>query len=170
MILTNYWKWLNITQTTNAYNNDYYNPTYNIGLIDLNGDETPISPNTDSGGWESRNFENGAIRFGSGTDDVAITDYSMNNDCTSSIGNIEYNMTSSGTEEGFSRTITVTGYNNSGSELTITEVGYAKAIQWYSRDDGWHDNSILFCKTKLNTPLFLPAGANFLIDISWNEA
>lgn len=170
MILNNYWKWLNICQTTNAYNTSYYAPRYNIGIIDLNGDETPISPNTDDGGWDTRNFENGSIKFGSGDDSITANDYAMSNDCTSSIGNISFSVTSAGTENGLERIFTITGYNSSGAELTITEVGYAKAIKWYSSDDGWSNNSTMFCKTKLDAPLVLPAGANFLINLSWNEA
>lgn len=174
MILNNYWKWLNICQTTNAYNDDYNPPVYSIGIIDTTGVEKAISPNDGTGGWNDsgapRNFTMGSILFGSGNDDISATDYSMSNDCTSSIGNVNFNITSSANDNGFSRTITVTGYNNSGSELTITEVGYAKALRWHDRDYGYQRYSALFCKTKLNTPLVLPAGANFLIDISWNEA
>jgi len=174
MILNNYWKWLNICQTTNAYNTDYNAPIYSIGLIDTTGVEKPISPNDSGGGWNEtgapRNFAMGSILFGSGNDDISATDYSMSNDCTSSIGNVNFTITSSANNDGFSRTITVTGYNNSGSELTITEVGYAKALRWHDKDLGNQYYSALFCKTKLNEPLTLPAGGNFLINLAWNEA
>lgn len=174
MILNNYWKWLNICQTTQGYNNDYNAPIYNIGIIDTMGVERAISPNDSQSGWiepnAPRKFASGSILFGSGNDDISATDYAMSNDCTSSIGNVNYTITSSATDNGFSRTITVTGYNNSGSELTITEVGYAKGLRWHDREEGNQNYSALFCKTKLNEPLTLPAGGNFLINIAWNES
>ena len=174
MILNNYWKWLNICQTTKAYNDDYNAPVYNIGIIDTTGNKKPISPNDSSSGWSEanhwcRNFAIGSILFGSGNDDISATDYSMSNDCTSSVGNVNYNVTSSANDDGFSRTITITGYNNSGSELTITEVGYAKSLFWHDRDLGNQYYSALFCKTKLNEPLTLPVGGNFLINLAWTE-
>ena len=170
MILNNYWKWLNICQTTNAFNDEYYSPVYNIGLKNINGDTVSISPNTDSGGWPSRNFANATVRFGSGSTDITADDYAMSDDCTSSISNVNVTFTSAASEDGLHRTISVTGINNSGSEVTITEVGYYKAIQWYSRDDGWHDENVLFSKTKLSEPLTLADGESFLINLAWNEA
>lgn len=170
MILNNYWKWLNITQTTNAFSNDYYPPVYNIGLKNLSGSETAISPNSDSGGWETRNFANAAVRFGSGNDDITPDDYAMSSDCTDNIGSINVNVTSAASDDGITRTMVITGINNSGNDVTITEVGYAKVIQWYSRDDGWHTDYALFSKTKLSEPLTLADGESFLINLAWNES
>jgi hypothetical protein len=170
MILNNYWKWLNITQTTNAYTDDYYAPVYNIGLKNLSGSEAAISPNSSQGGWETRNFANATVRFGSGSGAITADDYAMSNDCTDDIDSINVSVTSAASDDGITRTMTITGINNSGNDVTITEVGYDKVIQWYSRDDGWHTEHVLFSKTKLSEPLTLADGDSFLINLAWNEA
>lgn len=170
MILNNYWKWLNITQTTNGYNTDYNPPVYNIGLKNISGDTVPISPNTDNGGWETRNFANATVRFGSGSGAITADDYAMSNDCTDDLGSINVSVTSAASEDGITRTMTITGLNNSGDDVTITEVGYAKIIQWHDRDSGMKTEYTLFSKTKLSEPLTLADGDSFLINLAWNEA
>lgn len=168
MILSNYWKWLDGIMTSNPNSSEYYDPSQDIGLKNMSGDTAYISLSTSNNErrYRNRNIRDGAARLGSGSGEITASDYSMSDDCTSSISNLEYTVNSSGTDDGFNMTIAISGTNNSGSELTITEVGYCKFVS--SEQDG--DNNVLICKTKLNTPLTLPAGSNFLINIAWNEA
>lgn len=168
MILSNYWKWLNGILTTNPTSSSYYDPSNDIGLKNLNGATALISlgSSDDTRRYRNRNINDGSIRLGSGSGDITASDYSMSDDCTSSVSNLSFTVNSAGTDEGLSRTISVSGQNSSGAELTITEVGYCKFVS--TEQDG--DNNVLICKTKLNTPLTVSAGGNFLINVSWNEA
>ena len=145
MILNNYWKWLDAILKTYFYSESYNDPTTDIGMKDLSGNDAPISLASSSNetAWESRNFENGEMRFGSGTGSATADDYALATDITDSLSNISLSISSAGTN-GLDRTFTVTGTNNSGSAITITQVGYAKTVKWYDSDTGYHTEKVLF--------------------------
>ena len=170
MILNNYWKWLDATLKTYFHSESYYDPTTDIGMKNLSGEDAPISlaSNSDETAWESRNFENGEMRFGSGTGSTTAEDYSVATDITDSLSNLSLSISSAGTN-GLDRTFTATGANNSGSAITITQVGSAKTVKWYDNDTGYHTEKVLFCKTTLTTPITVEDGDSFLINLAWNE-
>lgn len=168
MILSNYWKWLNGALTYNTESSEYYDPSQNVGLVDINGETGYLSYSSSNGDrrYANRNINNGSVRLGSGDAEVTVNDYAMSNDCTSSISSLSYTINSAGTDEGLSRTITITGINSSGNAMTITEAGYCKYVS--SEENG--DHYVLVVKTKLNTPLTVQPNSAFKIDITWNEA
>ena len=167
MIVSNYWKWLNSILTTNPTSDSYYDPVSDIGLKDKNGSAVSITLSSSDATrrYRVRNFNDGTIWLGSGNDEIAATDYAMSNDCTASISNLNFTINSAGTDEGLSRTIAVTGTNNSGNTITITEVGYAKYIEAEQAGNAF----VLFSKTKLAEPLTVTDGSNFIINIAWEE-
>lgn len=167
MILANYWKWLNGILTSNPTSTSYDDPVSDIGLKDKNGDAAYItlSSSDSTRRYRVRDINDGAIWLGSGNGDIAATDYAMSSDCTASISDLNYTINSAGTDEGLSRTIAVTGTNNSGNSITITEVGYAKFVEGEQ-----HGNTyVLIAKNKLNEALTVADGSSFLINVAWSE-
>lgn len=162
MILSNYWKWLDLILKNSFGSGSSDTAT---GMKDVSGNTGYMDMSSDTRAINCRDFNDGSIYLGSGDDEITANDYAMSDDCTSNIGNLNYTINSAGTDEGLARTITITGYNASESELTITEAGYAKRTVSYNHSTQY----IIMAKTKLNEPLTVPSGSNFLINLAWNE-
>jgi hypothetical protein len=171
MILSNYWKWLDGVLKTDSWTDAYYDPAENLGLVDMDGINVPITIQSSehSNAWYSRNINNATIAFGSGNGSITADDYEMDTDVTSDLSNINFTENSVGSNEGLTRTYAITGTNSGSSNVTITEVGLVKHIKYYDRNDGYQEKDVLFEKVKLATALTVAPNENFIINLAWNE-
>ena len=168
MILSNYWKWLNGALTINPTSTSYTDPTQDVGLVDLEGSTAYISFSTSDTDrrYNNRNINVGMVRLGGGTGEIGYNDYAMSDDLINNLTISDWQIANGISDAGLERTITVTGRNTFGASVTITEVGYCKKVS----SEEYGDRYVLVAKTKLATPLTVPAGASFYINVSWVEA
>ena len=168
MILSNYWKWLNGALTINPTSTSYTDPTQDVGLVDINGSVGYISFSSSDPDrrYNNRNISVGMVRLGGGDDEIGYDDYEMSDDLINNVTISDWQIANGVSDAGLERTITVTGRNTSDSSTTITEVGYCKKIS----SEEYGDAYVLVAKTKLATPITVPAGASFYINVSWVEA
>ena len=106
------------------------------------------------------------VRLGGGSGEIGYNDYAMSDDLINNLTITDWQIANGVSDAGLERTITVTGRNTWGASVTITEVGYCKKVS--AEEEG--DKYVLVAKTKLATPLTVPAGASFYINVSWVEA
>ena len=128
--------------------------------------------NYNSGQRKILNPFNGLVlKVGTGTTDPAITDYSIETDVTSSFSSVSTNTTYSVNEDNhFVCTITWTGTNTSGADITITEVGgVVSCADLSSTTDPSNTNttlrSVLMFRQILVTPVVVSAGNTASITI-----
>lgn len=166
MILSNYWKWLNAILTIDPYLSDG-NSHDNVGMKDLSGNNVTSTFSSDDARrpWSARSFNNGGVRLGSGNAEITVNDYAMSSDITDNIDDLNYTVNSAGTDEGLSRTIAISGINNTANNMTITEVGYY--INNYDYNNTTY--KVLMAKVKLTEPVIVATGGNFLINVEWLE-
>lgn len=172
MVLSNYWKAFKLATIFNGYSSDYN--YVDLGLVKINGSR---SENILYGidyryqsfiQWNARIRTFDGIRIGTGTGQVQPSDYCLFNDVTDSIGNLEFNVLHSTLDNKFSSIINVSGINNSGSEITISELGITK--KFIIDTTGAKGAPIMLAKLLLNRPVTVPANGAFAFTIEWDEA
>lgn len=170
MVLKNYWRWL---KAITEYNPGYSNESIDIGLIDISGTSalmalggTPLDRVQRGVGLNRMLTSYFSVRVGSGTTEITSEDYALSNDITDSLSSLSYSLSQS-SEDGVSRTITVTGANLSGSEITISQAGYCKLISPTYNQADWA--YVMFAATTLAEPLTVANGDSFTITLEWNE-
>lgn len=180
MILTNYWNFAAYMGTHNMTFDS--NTSVDVGVKDLTG--TAIAAV-----WVDVNFsaqykqfavataKNYSLRselsalVGSGTTAAQIDDYALADDITESISNLAVSSNTGADEEGLKTTITVTGTNLTGADITISEIGIAKPIYYF--DQQWSEvksKLSLFAREVLKNPVSVPDGQGFSITFEWLEA
>ena len=108
---------------------------------------------------------------GSGETPPAVTDYQLSNDISSSIGNLTMSTVINNSGENYSIELinTISGKNNTNSNITITEVGIYKNIN-YRNLFYYHDcYPVLLIKEALDEPITLAPNETFKIILSWIE-
>ena len=131
MVLNNYWKFL--VATSNRHYVPGSNTVITSGCVDLSGNTNVQIRNGSAGtapgyGVNFNTREGIRPRIGNGTTDPDLDDYCLSHDITDSITNFNYVVTISSDSEGFKTQITITGQNNTGNTITLTEVGVCKPI------------------------------------------
>ena len=177
MVLGNYWRAMRILENTAGSGM----VSADLGLTDITGTALGVIDMADDG--MNGSFREGAIanarlrtanmsiRLGKGTGDISADDYALFEDCTSDISSLLFSSSFNSTENGYSQVMIVTGTNNSGSELTITEAGICKTFQRFidSNSDRPQSNPVLLAKMLLENPITVPAGGSFRIILEWLE-
>ena len=174
MFLKNYWIYLASfnCMTANSQPSSTNSGSYSsaIPFTDMSGAVTNraymVSSSSTSGVSGSGNsninraiYTNFQARLGTGTAEPSASDYALNNDVTSSFSGVttakQYTYTSTGMEVIY----TITGLNNSNSAITLTEIGFSKAI--YSSVTA--SDTILMVHQLLTTPITVEAGDSFSV-------
>jgi len=171
MVLNNYWMWLDYMNSHSFYGSADFNNT-NTGMIQLNGNAASVvTRNTSSYGTVeySRLLTRGiTLRVGTGIDDISATDYSLANDITNSLSNLN-TVISSYVDTKYNKVITLTGTNNSGNSVAITTVGVCKKFYRALYLDESESCQVMMAKYALETPLIVPNGQGFSITLNWLE-
>lgn len=171
MVLYNYWKALHSLKDLMKTGSS--TDMIDYGMIALDGSNYGvINMGWDNWGdrdavWHNARLRSADIsmRVGTGTGEISPDDYSLFNDCTSSISNLNVTNTLEESETGYKQTVTLTGKNNSANTLTITEAGITK--NFYGHPDA--KSPLLLVKTLLDTPIEVEPQGNFTITLEWNE-
>jgi hypothetical protein len=171
MILLNYWKAMHSLKDVMLTTGQ--SSVIDYGMIGLDGNNYgAINMGWDNWGnrdavWHNARLRSADIsmRVGTGTGEISPDDYSLFNDCTSSISNLNVTNTLEESETGYKQTVTLTGKNNSANTLTITEAGITKTF--YGHPDA--KSPLLLVKTLLDTPIEVEPQGNFTITLEWNE-
>lgn len=168
MILSNYWKSFNIITDFNT------TKLKNYGQVNTNGGtltRTWINAQNGVGNIRLRT-DNLAVRLGKGVGNITAQDYALFDDCTANIGNLAFvsAFSSADTDEGFSQLITITGTNNSSSDITLTEVGITKTFTVEVNIEGVTTSApVMLAKMLLDNPITVRAGGSFRIVVEWKE-
>lgn len=164
MMLNNYWKirsFFNKTYIANDSN------TYNIGLVDISGNSIGILRSS------NMSPNNSCLRVGLkallGIGDTAVSsnDYCLDNDVTASITNLQITVSDAADDAKEITIITITGVNNSGSDINIKEIGLSKNII-YNYAYGYNSD-VLLVRSVLNNPITILNGNSFTIPLEWTE-
>lgn len=171
MVLSNYWKALKLATIFDGYSSPKY---IDLGLVKINGDKSENI--LYSNGYRYQSFiqyntkirQFNGVRVGIGTGQIQPSDYCLFNDITSGIGNLEFEVIHSTLDNKFSSIINISGINNTGSEIIITELGITKTF--IIDTDGTQGAPIMLAKLLLNRPVTVPANGAFAFTIEWDEA
>lgn len=163
MILKNYWKWLHgVTYCVTTTQQ-----TFNVGLYDMNGDNVTIilgGRNNDNANKNISWLYDMFVRLGTSETDTSESDYALNNDVTSSLSNLNFNIQSQG-DENLRRTITITGANNTENAITLRQVAIGKTIY----GESYTPYEVLFAIVNLNEAITVGSGDSFTIALEWIE-
>ena len=167
MFLVNYWKLLGVIlskgndQIVRYYQN--YTKYYGANVVVKNTSGTDVTNViTDMTNSNSNNYGQYTVyiaynkkllsswNFVCGDDDTEVSgrEYSLGNDITSTFSNIQMTQNVYADEYGLHTLLTITGINNTGSNVTIKEIGFTKPI-YYVTDTSSYSN------TAYNTPILL---------------
>ena len=168
MILSNYWKWLDVATTHATPYRDA--PAVFVGLTLLDGKKL-TSPIETAVQYQIASFVSTSLsssiilRFGTGEHDLTPEDYCLAEDITNYFTDVRMSIQSSTEELNFVRTFTVSGLNLTELTQTITEVGITKGIS--SKWD--YDQRFMLAIVKLDTPIEVPPQESFTAVINWVE-
>lgn len=185
MILNNYWNFIiGATNQPYYYTQAHYSDTTSFGCKNTSGDDLLVCIGGYGPGNESElgNAFLDQIRehslldaiVGSGTTPTTKDDYDLDTDITSSISNYETSVNMSAYANGLHTRITVSGQNNTGDSITISEIGVIKKVrsQIYHRSDEPMpdpDEKCLFVRHVLDAPKTVPNGEGFNLTFEWTE-
>lgn len=169
MVLSNYWKAFNVAT---KFNGQSSSSTIDPGIVNINGDRFELlccTTNPNRGYVESncRLKDVSGIRIGIGTGQIFPDDYALFNDITSNIGSLTFAVNNVIGDVKFSSIITVSGVNDSESDITITELGIVKTFYTYN---GGATNDAMLAKLQLIHPVTVPPNGAFSFTINWDEA
>lgn len=178
MILNNYWNLMaGMAGLTFAWINDT-DSLENIGLKDTNGSSLLVNPHTtDQGGssadvvanWNPRAKLSAVI--GDGGQEPTASDFALGNDVTNDMSNYSVTANTSATNGEISTVITITGMNNTGVAITISEVGIVKEITTTESGNYGHvKKNCLLVKHLLDTPKTVAPGEGFTLTLEWLES
>lgn len=113
--------------------------------------------------------------IGSGDTDPTPADYGLDTDITSIITNYATSVNISADANGLHTIITVSGQNNTGDSITISEIGVIKRVRsviYHRSDDPIPDpdQKCLFVRHVLDSPKTVPNGEGFNLTFEWTEA
>lgn len=124
---------------------------YNYGSLCLNRDITAL--------------------IGTGTTEPTINDYQLENDISSSFSNLAISSNVSnnvGETYAYERIITITGLNNTSDDITISEIGLQKNMQ-YANSTNATNKKVLLVRHLLDTPITVAPNETFSITLIWRE-
>ena len=109
------------------------------------------------------------VRVGTGTTEVNIEDYCLENDVTASFSNraqrVSHNCV--GEESNSEITIYASGKNSTDSTISITEIGIVNCNMTVSTNIG--DKWVLLFREVLSTPIVVPPNSTYHFTIVWTE-
>lgn len=114
------------------------------------------------------------LRLGTGITAPTAEDYCLESDVTSSLSNISYTRSTQLSDDGMSVTVTlnITGFNNTQSDILVSEYAIVKHIATANTVntsfDTFYDET-LFSRDVLTQPITLEAGKGFALTVTWTE-
>ena len=185
MILNNFLKSkAAFSQRVNTCDADPYGwPTLSTGALDTSGNECtripyacPSSSASSIGPILARMWsERYDLSFvvGTGNTEPTANDYCLENDVTANISSYSTSVNVT-FEDGKFRTIaTISGVNNTESDITISEVGVTKKYFYTTNGTSVSDNTfynVLLIRHVLETPKVVPSGSGFTVTFQWDES
>ena len=150
--------------------NEYTNP----GLKRYSDGSTSWQPlwannNTSYTAYASQNSAlhlNNFVVIGTGDTAESLSDYRLANDITGSISNYQQSYTSGEDGNTLKTTFSISGVNNTGSAITIKEVGIGKNIL----DGNIASVPVMFLRKVLDTPIEVANGSTFAFSVEWKES
>lgn len=184
MILNNYWNFIVGATNQPYYETEVsYSVTNSFGCKNLNNQDLQVC----IGGYglktgeeylymtQIREHELLDAIIGTGTTPPVKGNYALDTDITSTISNYETSVNMSSDANGLHTVITISGQNNTGDSITISEIGVIKKVrsQLYHRTDDpipEPDEKCLFVRHVLDNPKTVPNGEGFNLTFEWTEA
>ena len=170
MILKNYWNIMNdiMTKASPTANilgtakrlSDGFDVQYQVGGNNSAYAQGYVIQNANMKGDIS-------FRVGTGTTEPTIDDYGLANDVTSSFTGMTVSV-SSVVSEGAKVVYLASGTNNTGSDITIKEVGIAKDVK-KGESGSPTVSTVLLTRDVLASPITVEAGQGFAFTYEWNE-
>lgn len=188
MILNNYWNFIVGATNQSWYSVEgSYSVTTSFGCKNTSGMDLAVCVGGYGLGSEEQTALGNAfmdqirehalldVIVGSGDTDPTPADYDLDTDITSNITNYATSANISADANGLHTVITVSGQNNTGSSITIAEIGVIKRVrsQIYHRSDDPMpdpDEKCLFVRHVLDSPKTVPNGEGFNLTFEWTEA
>ena len=103
---------------------------------------------------------------GTGSTEPSIDDHALGSDVTSSFANLTCSYTTGADNASVKTVITLSGTNNTGSPITITEYGITKGIPSGNNAT----TPVLFIHELLPEPVVVKPGCQFTLPIEWVES
>ena len=173
MVLNNYWLIKTYTEVNTMISTAY---TVNLGNVNMSGSTSQIFVNVGTGSSAASfmSYANPArciktdlkAVLGTGTTTPQPNDYRLANDVTSSFSNLATVCSTSSDGSSEVTTLTISGTNTSGSDVTINEIGIYKDI--YTNSSGNY-SSFLLVREVLAEPFTVLAGSSFTKTFTWTE-
>ena len=169
MLLNNYWNLVEYTSKAIPNQNQYEGK--DLGMVDPTGTAFttlvgPSSVNTATN-WSSRYGI--SLRIGTGTTTPQASDHNLTTDITNSMFNVQQTLNSIYSDGQLKTVMTISGTNNTGSTITITEIGVLKSVYKFVPPSSYSATSALLSHDLLNTPLTVPSGNGFNIVYEWDQ-
>lgn len=159
-------------ESQSVYGTDYWT-WVDIGLKGLNGAVVQIQKNrTDLAGsyypvisYLGMRSALGVV-VGTGSTEPSIDDHALGSDVTSSFINLVCSYTTGADNASVKTVITLSGTNNTGSPITITEYGITKGVP----SGNTVTTPVLFIHELLPEPVVVKPGHQFTLPIEWVES
>lgn len=171
MFVSNYWNFIFGSQQISSHyiiTSDY--PWNSYGCVGVDGEPAHIA----YGGYgdipyTSERFADINLRpytylslgVGSGTTDPAFHDYNLESDLSASLEHVTSNITLGADGDCLKIIGTISGVNNSGSDITITEVGLFKGYTSNTYDYSTPTAKLLYARLLLDEPLVVKNRTGF---------
>lgn len=168
----NYNKWLAWKNTQVA--SDISVESFGVSLCNYNGDLFNPSHWNQSGWYNKdgslRSFNYGLkLVLGTGTEPIRDDDYHLDADITSSISNYVQSFNWSHDDYSYTLTATGSGFNNTGTTITLSEVGIVKTVLHYNSSTEINE-PILIARKLLDNPIVVMPGKGFSLTIEWVQS
>ena len=169
MLLDNYWNLITYISTNLPNQNQYAG--VDLQLKNINNESFSILAGPSSSYAET----NWSVRYGislhigTGTTDPLSNDYCLESDITSSMFNVQQTVNSIYSDGQFRTALTISGNNNTGSSITISEIGVVKSMYKFVAPSSYGATNILLSHDLLENQLIVPNGRGFLIVYDWDQ-
>lgn len=176
MTLNNYYKWL--VEIVKEFTNESYRVAsfkFTNGTVPSTGSASGLSVcdtqanQNNIGGYcplgYNRTFANLSVMLGSGTTEPDATDYTLASGISTSDLSVSVQKTFSADENGAHILLTISGQNNTGSDIDITEIGITMPICIASPTVG--TRTLLLAREVLDTPITVAAGSAYSFVYDW---
>ena len=179
MVLNNYWSALAglATHSYNTGNGYIRNVAYckrmtDGDLVGVNHVNSYSATSPDSPHYYTKTvyapLANLKFFLGSGTTNPQASDYKLQTDITSSFSNIVVNYQTICEDSSCKLYCVITGVNNTGGTLNITEMGIGKLISYsLPNDNEYYQDNFLYVREVLGSPITVPSGLGFSLTLEW---
>ena len=180
MVLNNFWSLMAGLGNTIAYNSGLQ-PT-DIYLVDTSGEVRRIMFCNSTSTGSTTNYIHDANAYwwnlkafvGSGTRTPTTDDYCLVDDITSSFNFFSLSYEAECRDGSCILVATISGANNTGSTLTVSEVGLGKNLCWGTRvsETSWNTGNFdaLYVREVLDNPIIVPPARGFTLTLEWVQS